>query len=117
MRLVAEHVPQRYHVVEAHRCSYRDRHFVHLVLRDGSSLVSVVLTRKAPGESLGRLAPKLELASLPVYGAATDRYQIAAFETRDHLAYVVSDLPATQNLELMADLAPAVSEFLARLEG
>jgi len=38
------------------------------------------------------------------------------FETRDHLACLVSDLGEGENLQLASSLAAPVREFLARVE-
>jgi hypothetical protein len=46
-----------------------------------------------------------------------DRFQVVGFESHDYLAYVISDLDAQQNLQLAADLAPALREYLAAQAG
>jgi hypothetical protein len=40
------------------------------------------------------------------------RFNIAAFETRDSLVYVISDLSAEKNSRLMLAMAPALKKFL-----
>jgi ABC-type glutathione transport system ATPase component len=42
-----------------------------------------------------------------------DRFQVVGFESHDYLAYVISDLDAQQNLQLAANLAPTLREYLA----
>ena len=73
----------------------------------GGKLLSLILTRKQPGEAL----------SGGIYQEGVDRYQVVGFESHDYLAYVVSDLDAQQNLQLAANLAPAVREYLAAHQG
>lgn len=115
---VRRHVPERYRAVLAHECSYRGRRFIHVSLRDGANLLSLVITRKKAGESLAgsALTPALAASGLPLYAAATGRFEIASAESRDHLIYFVSDLPAQQNLSIFASLAEDVRGVLRLLE-
>jgi hypothetical protein len=118
LSLVQAGVPQEYTVAMAHRCSYRGRKFVHLALRGGSRLLSLVIARKAPGESFegNGLAQVLSAQGVPIYRGGVQRFAIAGFETRDHLVYLVSDLDGRQNVEMIASLAQPVRALLARLE-
>jgi hypothetical protein len=58
---------------------------------------------QAPSESL----------SGGIYQTGVDRFQVVGFESHDYLAYVISDLDASQNLQLEAAMAPVVREYLA----
>jgi hypothetical protein len=115
--LVKERVPDEYRIVLAHQCSYQGRHYVHMVLKGPSSLLSLVITRKNSGESFPnfKLAPALEAAGVPVYRGGIEQFQVAAFETQAFLAFLISDLPAENNLQLAANLAPDVHGFLSKL--
>src|SRR5947207_708671 len=115
--LVKAKVTDEYRVILAHRCSVQARHYVHLVLRGRSSLLSLVITKKNPGESFPafNLAPALRAASVPIYRAGADRFQLAAFETQTYLVFVISDLPEESNLQLAAVLAPDVQRFLSQM--
>jgi hypothetical protein len=117
--IVAGRVPEDYRLVLAHRCEYMRRDYVHLTFKRGSSLMSLVITRRQAGESFqaDRLLPALLESDIPIYRASADRYQIAGFESRDHLVYVVSDMGSLDNLTLTAKLAAPVKDFLADLEG
>ncbi|HEX5732211.1 MAG TPA: hypothetical protein VF131_05185 [Blastocatellia bacterium] len=42
--------------------------------------------------------------------------RVTAFETRDHLVFIVSDLVKEDNLQMAASFAPAVRDFLEKLE-
>ena len=119
LELVKARVPAQYRIVMAHRCSYHGRKFVHLALRGDSNLISLVITRKGEGESFAKdgLRPLLSEPGLSVYEGSVQRFAIAGFESRDHLAYLVSDLCERQNLSLVADLAAPVWDFLNKLEG
>ncbi|HME08737.1 MAG TPA: hypothetical protein VKG25_16895 [Bryobacteraceae bacterium] len=116
--LVKNNLPAGYRVVTAHQCRYHGRKFIHLSATDGSGLISLVITRKAEGESFAKdhLAQLLSQSGIALYRENVQRFEIAGFETRDHLVYVVSDLSWQQNLDLMAALAPGVRDVLHRLE-
>ncbi len=116
--LVEERVPDEYRVMLAHRCGYRGRKFVHLALQSDEELLSVVITEKRAGDAFSRenLISLLDRSGISIYGQGVERFQTAGFESRDYLAFVVSDLTREGNLKLAASLAPAVSRFLARLE-
>ena len=115
--LVKEKVPDEYRIILAHRCSYQGRNYIHMVLKGPSALVSLVITRKNSGESFPnfKLAAVMQPAGVPVYRGGVERFQVAAFETPAYLAFLISDLPAENNLQLAAGLAPGVHEFLSNL--
>ena len=105
--VLKERVPSDYRLIMAHQCRYHGRGFIHLTLKSGSGLLSLVITRKDGGESLG---------GLDIQHDGVQRFQIAAFESRDHLVYVVSDLGEERNSQMMRVLAPGVREQLRKLE-
>lgn len=119
LALVKARVPAQYRIVMAHRCSYHGRKFVHLALKGDSKLISLVITRKGEGESFTKdgLRPVLSEPGLAIYEGSVQRFAIAAFASREHLAYLVSDLDEGQNLSLVAALALPVKDFLSKLEG
>lgn len=118
IQTVSEHMPSEFKVVLAHQCGYRGRQFVHFVLKSDSKLLSLLLTKRNEGEtfSVNGLLPALTSGGIPVYRSAAERFEIAGFETRDHLAFVVSDLPQKRNLEVMTAIAPQINEHLRKLE-
>src|SRR6516225_279799 len=111
--LVKARVPEEYRIILAHQCGYQGRRFVHLTLTNGSSLLSLVITRKQPGESMQALTVSDHVSGVSVYQATAQNYDVAGFETDLFLAYVVSDLGARQNLQIAYALAPSVHQFLA----
>ena len=115
--LVNAKLPNEFRVVLAHRCTVQKRNYVHLVLRGTSSLLSLIITKKDPGEAFptSQLVPVLQAAGVPVYGAAANQFQVAAFESQVYLAFVISDLPDERNLQLAAALAPPVEQFLSQI--
>jgi len=115
--LVKKRITDEYRIALAHQCTYQGRHYIHMVLKGPSSLLSLVITQKNSGESFPnfKLAPALEAAGVPVYRGGVEQFQVAAFETQAFLAFLISDLPAENNLQLAAALAPDVHEFLSKL--
>jgi hypothetical protein len=110
-------VPDEYIVVLAHRCHVQSRNYVHLILRGPSSLLSLIITRKNPGESFPafKLAPVLQATGVPVYRARAAQFQVAAFEANIYLVFLISDLPEENELQLAAALAPDVQGFLSQM--
>jgi hypothetical protein len=115
--LVKARVPDEYRIILAHRCTVQGRNYVHLVLRGPSSLLSLIITKKNPGESFpaSQLEPVLQATGVPVYRAGASQFQLAAFESRAYLAFVISDLHEKSNLQMAAALAPSVDQFLDQL--
>jgi anti-sigma factor (TIGR02949 family) len=105
--LVQGKLPVDIRILQAHRCTAGGREYVHFIMARGDKVLSLILTRKQPGESLAG----------GIYQAGVDRFEVVGFESRDYLAYVVSDLDAQQNLRLAANLAPAVREYLGAPAG
>jgi hypothetical protein len=121
--LIRERVPAKYRIVMAHRCVVGGRHYVHVVLKSESNLLSVVITEKRPGDSLSEMDPahgsgaQNAIHAVPVYHAGAKRYEIAGFESHGYLAFVVSDLDHHRNLEIAETLAPVVTGFLNSVNG
>ena len=116
--LVRSQVPDTYRMSLAHECRYHGRRFVHLSLMNDSNMLSLVITRKAGGESFKTedMLPALVQSGIPMYQSSVQRFQMTAFETRDYLVYFISDLPQQQNTDLMLALSPGVKQFLTKLE-
>jgi hypothetical protein len=105
--LVQQHVPSGFSLKIAHECQDQGRSFVHLTFGDGQHLMSVIIARKASGESLGN----------GMRQAARDRFQLAGFEAGEFFVYTVSDLPAQTNTSVLAQISPAVRGFLSQVAG
>ena len=91
---------------------------MHLALRSDSKLLSLVIALKRDGESFTKenLLPALSESGIPMYRVGVQRFEIAGFESKNHLVYVVSDLPQQRNMEIMTALAPAVTDLLNKLK-
>jgi hypothetical protein len=112
--VVRRAVPEGYKVIMAHQCGYAGRRFIHLTLEKDGSLLSLVVARKQTGESLDGLSSAAAPSGVRIYQAAADRYQVAGFEAGNFFAYVVSELRNKENLQIAANVAPAVREFLMK---
>lgn len=114
VQVAARQAPAGYKVMIGHKCRYQGRQFVHLALTKGNQVLSLVIAAKNEGESFTteQLRPALQEGGTAFYQASTQRFAISAFETERYLVYTVSDLPAEQNLRLMAAMAPGVRGVL-----
>ncbi len=115
--VVKEKAPAGYEVVIAHKCHVDKREFVHMILKNDEKVFSLVITKKN-GEAFPESAALdvFQAAGTLVYEARLQDYEVAGFETRDYLGFVVSNLTQTDNLEIASTLAPVVRDFLARME-
>lgn len=113
--LVKAGVPTEYRLLMAHQCGYAGRRFVHLTLSNpDGKLLSVVITRKNPGETLAGLSPIAKPGGIPLYQSSTHNYKVAGFDTAQYLAFVISELGEGTNLQFAENLAPAIHEFLTK---
>lgn len=113
LQLVTPAIPEGYRIVMAHRCSYAGRHYVHVTMRKGSDLISLVITQKNVGETMSTLSPAMNASGVPLYEASTERYKVAGFESDHYLGFIVSDLKAKANLQIAATLAPVVRQLMS----
>ncbi|HMG34961.1 MAG TPA: zf-HC2 domain-containing protein [Blastocatellia bacterium] len=111
--VVKQKMPQDYVVVVGHRCHYLQREFVHLILRRGNEVVSLILTKKN-GEVFppGGAASFLQASGAPVYESAWHDLQVAGMETPDYLVFVISNESRKGNEYIADTLMPAVNDFL-----
>ena len=115
--IVHQHLPADLPLVLAHECRYHGRNFVHLTFQNGRTLLSLVIAKKQDGESLdgAHLPRALSQAGIPMYTAGARGFEVAAFESRGFLVYTVSDLSQTDNLGVLAALAPSLQNFLNQM--
>jgi anti-sigma factor (TIGR02949 family) len=107
-------IPKTWHVIMAHRCSYQGRKFVHLTMRDGERLVSLIIARREAGESFEGLRPAQTAGGTPIYEGSTGTYQVAAFQGGDYAAYLVSDMSGDQLIAAARKVSAPVCGILAR---
>lgn len=117
VEVLKQKMPQEYRVVIGHRCHYQSREFIHLIVRSQSDEVSIVITRKNgeafPAETATTVA---QAAGVPIYERAWQNVQVAGMETRDYLAFVISNSTRDDNLQIASTIAPSVRDFLNKLE-
>jgi hypothetical protein len=97
-----QHIPPDFRVVMAHLCTRQGRSYVHVIARKGSSLISLLITRKGAGEQMG--------AGLDT--SSVQRFNIAAFETSDYLVYLVSDMNPAENVATLQAMVPQIQTTL-----
>lgn len=116
--IVSRELPKGMRIELAHQCKYQGRQFVHVALKGEPGLMSLVVARKADGESFAveGILPSLMQTDTAVYRAAAKQFEIAAFESRDHLVYLISNLPGQENVARLLAMTPAVRQFLGNLE-
>ena len=103
-------------VMAGHRCQYDGREFVHLVLKNAQAVLSVVITRKTGESFYGENARKMQSNSA-LRHVRIQELEVAGFETKDYLAFVVSNLQMKDNLRVASALAPDLQGFLRGIEG
>ena len=115
--LVEQKAPGEYEVVVGHRCQFAGRPFIHLILRNQETIISLAITKKN-GESFPAEAARnaLQASGVSLYESRIQNYEVTGFETRDYLAFVVSNLPKEDNVRIASNLAPGVRDFLMKIE-
>ncbi len=93
VRVVQAHVPDGFRVAMAHRCEYKGRPYIHVVARRGGDLISLLITRRAEGESFDdHLRAVAKEDGTALYSSGVSHFSIAGFQTTEHLIYLVSGL-------------------------
>lgn len=117
VKIVHDHAPQGLQVVEAHRCVFGTRKYIHVVARQGEQLLSLVITERGSGESLGNeLKLVLSESGAKLYAANHADFQVAAFETGHYLTYLISNVSPSENVDAMRAMTPALREVFRKLE-
>jgi len=115
--VVESHLPRGFHVVDAHRCTYHDRQYVHLAATDGKRLLSLLITDREQGEAFeSDLRAVAAQSGVRLYSSGVQRFSLAGFETPGHLVYLVSDLDNSDNLAALKVLTPEIDSALRRIE-
>ena len=114
--LLKKSLPEGSVVSGGHRCSVKGREFIHVVLKHDDKAISVVITEKR-GLSfpVGSPSKGVEGRSVALYEGHMQSLEAVGFETKDHLAFVVSSLDPKENYQFAFNLAPVVTDFLNKL--
>ena len=111
--LLKTQLPEGFFISVGHRCRVNGRQFVHMVLKHEDRAVSVVITEKQgvsfPASSR---VSHLEVQGVTLYQDKLQSLEAVGFETKNHLAFVVSSLEHQENFQVASVVAPTVSRFL-----
>jgi len=114
--LLRTKLPQGFVISIGHRCHVRGREFVHLVLKHEDRAVSVIITEKqAVSFPANSRVSSLEAQGVALYQDRLQSLEAIGFETKKHVAFVVSSLEHQENFQIASVLAPTVSGFLNQL--
>jgi hypothetical protein len=115
--LLEKTLPKDFLVRAAHQCNFGGRNYVHIIIKKQAKILSLIITRKEgrafPLSSRGHV---VDVLGMPLHQAFLRNLEVAGFETREHLGFVVSGLDREQTYRVASDLAPAVREYLRKLE-
>jgi hypothetical protein len=94
-------------VVSAHRCTADGRAYVHVIVRRGSTLISVIMTKRKSAETY----PRAIMSRSSIRQSTMEGYSVSGFAAGGYLGYVISGLPPEQNGELAERIAPVVRRY------
>jgi anti-sigma factor (TIGR02949 family) len=104
-----------FEILEAHICSIpgSSRKYVHFITRGRGTILSVILT-KNDGAQLPRGGAFRSAAAghVNLYQAHQQGMNVAGFESRGYLGFVVSDLDTNTTLQIADQLAPPLNAAL-----
>jgi hypothetical protein len=114
---VETHAPAGLHVALAHRCSYKNRQYIHIVARGDGHLMSLLITKRREAEDFASdLKDAAAKIDLPVFAtgaqAGQDTYSIDAFEASGYVVFLVSDSSPAENLHTLEAMAAQVRAAL-----
>ena len=110
-------LPEGFFISVGHRCSVNGREFVHLVLKRDAKVASLIITERN-GVNFPAVSPRTSTVRLDGITLHQDRLQsleAVGFQSKDHLAFIVSSLEHNENLQIATRLAPSVNRFLEQL--
>lgn len=117
--VLKKRMPEEYTVAIGHHCHYQGREFIHLIMRNQDrnhdDVVSLIITRKN-GESFPAGAAELAVQGAGIYERAMQNFQVAGIETRDYLAFIVSNKTKDETLRIASDIVQPVRDFLKTVE-
>lgn len=114
LNVVQQNLPG-FEVLEAHICSIpgSSRKYVHFITRGRGTILSVILT-KNDGAQLpsGGAFRSAAAGHVNLYQAHQQGMNVAGFESRGYLGFVVSDLDTNTTLQIADQLAPPLNAAL-----
>lgn len=107
----------KYTEVAAHKCTLNERKFIHLILKRGEIILSLVMTKdESEGFKNAAQVASFDDSGAPLYRGRWQSFEVVGFEVPSHLAFVVSNLPERENLQFASSVAPSIRNFLAKIE-
>jgi len=115
--LLKTELPEGFFISVGHRCNVSDREFVHLILKHGEKVVSVLITEKDGLDFplAGTRASSVKADGITLHHDRLQSVEAVGFQSKGHLAFVVSSLGHEENLHIATRLAPKVNRFLEQL--
>jgi anti-sigma factor (TIGR02949 family) len=112
LAVVQQNLPG-FEVLEAHICSVQGspRKYVHFIARGHGTILSVILTR-SEGAQLGNAFTSGASGSVNLYEAHLEGMNVAGFESKEYLGFVVSDLSQDTTIQIANELAPPLKAAL-----
>jgi hypothetical protein len=112
-----QHLPAGYTILSGHICEVRHRKYLHLVAKNGDSLVSLLFTRRGAGEAFENDMRAVSAETgFPLYSADAQRFHLAAIETPGFLVFLVSDLADGRNAAILSGMSPQIAHLAGTLE-
>jgi len=102
-----------FEILEAHICSVQGspRRYVHFIARGHGTILSVILTR-SEGVHLEKALSSGVSGSAKLYEAHLEGMNVAGFESKGYLGFVVSDLNRDTTMQIANELAPPLNAAL-----
>ena len=91
-------------MLSIHDCEYQGKQFTHVVIRNGSNIVSVFFDKPDV------LSTPRDSRVSPIMSGVEDGLQVASFVINTQAIFVVSDLPETENLNVARTLSSSLGQ-------
>jgi anti-sigma factor (TIGR02949 family) len=104
-----------FEVLEAHICSVQGspRKYVHFITRGHGTILSVIVTRREREQLPQRVPFQSRVAgTVNLYEAHLEGMNVAGFESKAYLGFVVSDLDRDTIVQIASELAPPLKAAL-----
>jgi hypothetical protein len=114
LEVVQQNLPG-FEVLEAHICSVQGspRKYVHFITRGRGTILSVILTRSEGAQLPKRITFRSRASgSVDLYSAQLEGMNVAGFESKGYLGFVVSDLNRDTTIQIANELAPPLKAAL-----
>lgn len=92
-------------LISVHDCAFEGKDFRHVILRNGSEVVSVFLDKSDV------VAPGKENLTRAIVSGVEDGFQIASFTSNERLVFIVSKLSETENLTIARSLTYSLGQI------